>query len=107
MNREIKFRAWDKEKQCFVPQGEIVFKDYGDTSISVIPNDISYIGDSCHNGEPQRGRFIVTQFTGLTDKNGKEIYEDDIVRILYTDWPSNSDYSISLEDYKKSISHIG
>ena len=31
MKREIKFRVWDTEKKCFVPQGEIVFRDYGDT----------------------------------------------------------------------------
>jgi len=46
------------------------------------------------------------QYTGLFDKNGKEIYEGDIIRILYTDWPSNHT-DLSLEDYKKSISHYG
>lgn len=73
--REIKFRVWDNEKKCFVPQGEIIFSFYGDTSITVVPNALEYIGDQCHNGEPQRGRFIVVEFIGLLDKNGVEIYE--------------------------------
>ncbi|MGR3303771.1 MAG: YopX family protein [Candidatus Scalindua sp.] len=51
------------------------------------------------------------EFIGLQDKNGKDIYEGDICRILYTDWPSqaaekNGRYSMSLDDYKKSISSI-
>ena len=67
--REIKFRAWNEEKKKYFRYNEnsdIVYFDLND-------KDNGYFGDVI------TGNYILEQFTGLHDKNGKEIYEGDVI----------------------------
>ncbi len=61
MNREIKFRAWDRIDYMSKP-----------FTVNDLQNNRIRFTSDCY----------VMQFTGLHDKNGKEIYEGDIVSFM-------------------------
>ena len=74
MNREIKFRIWDVENKEMLKVQELDFEPtfYGGR-IAIRPDQYNDYFDT--------EDMILMQYTGLHDKNGKEIYEGDILKV--------------------------
>jgi uncharacterized phage protein (TIGR01671 family) len=72
MMREIKFRLWSKSSK-----------------IMWFWNDITESGGIAFDFDIEKEivnkNSIIMQYTGLKDKNGKEVYEGDIIRSIFVE----------------------
>ncbi len=75
--RQLKFRVWNTLKRTFESSSDIAINGNGILLITKTGYykdfiNVNYIS-SCEE-------YIIQQYTGFTDRNGKDVYEGDIFR---------------------------
>lgn len=105
--REIKFRIWDIDKRKFIVN-ETDRLGYGDTK-KCMSERVDFENNSVEINADES--YILSEYTGLKDMKGKEIYEGDIIKFLNSIFEviwcnEKTSFMLKNKEYKEFLNFI-
>lgn len=113
MSRDVKFRAWVKDRKAIF---EVILIDYVSKKVTYIVERIGHLLNIRHD---KFNDIELMQYSGLTDMMEKEIYEGDILfesseekylKVVFEDGSFSLDseeYSLPLKEYAHICKIVG